>query len=391
VILLAQALLWLDALAWSAIGVRASRVGQTSPFRVGPEDAPAPEDIVVSVVIPARDEAHNIGPCVAAALAQDHPGVEVVVLDDGSTDGTGEVLASVADPRLRVLQGGGGALPEGWLGKPWACERAGRAAKGAWLLFVDADVRLAPEAVSRALGYALRHQLDALSGFGTLVHGSLGEAVMQPVIGGLLLAGNDLAQVNDPERPEKALANGQFILVSRAAWEAVGGHGAVRANVLDDVGMARALKRAGRPFHLVFMRRLFTCRMYDSLGALWRGWRKNLFAGLHGRWSAVLALAVGHALLTLAPYVGLGAWAIGAVDARMGLPAALGVGAMQALRWHLDGLVGQSRWVGLWSHGLANFALLALVLDSAWSSSRGRATWKGRALPAVRAGHDRRP
>lgn len=382
--ILLQAWLWFVALAWLVIGRFAARTRRDTPYRVGPDDAPAPPSERVSVVVPARDEVGNIGACVAAVLAQDHPSLELVVLDDGSTDGTDAVLAAMAEPRLRVIPGGGGPLPEGWLGKPWACDRAGRATTGDWLLFIDADVRLAPEAVSRALGYASRNALDALSGFGTLEHSTLGDRVMQPVVAGLLLAGNDLRAVNDPAQPEKALANGQFILIRREVWLALGGHGAVRGDVLDDVGMARALKRAGRVYHLVFMRHLFVCRMYDSLGALWRGWRKNLFAGMHGRWRNVLALAVGHTLFTLAPYVVALAWILGWAPQSLGLPAVFGVAAIQALRWQLDGAFGQDRLLGLWSHGLANVGLLLLVLDSAWSTARGTATWKGRVLPAVR-------
>ena len=366
---------------WTTVAGIAVATAKGKSFRVGPDEPLGDPNVQVSIVIPARNEAHNIVGCVEAALAQDHANLQVVVLDDGSTDGTTELLASLHDSRLTVIPGGGEGLPEGWLGKPWACQRAARHATGAWLLFVDADVRLAPEAVSRSLFYVQEHRLDALSGMGTLEVRTLGEQVMQPVVAGLLLAGNGLSDVNDPEQPDKALANGQFILVSRSAYDAVDGHGAVARDVLDDVGMARALKRAGKAYHLVFMRRLFSCRMYDGLADLWAGWRKNLFPGLRWSWVNLAVLVLGQLLVVVLPYVALSGALLSGGEPLHVAVAAFPVLAIQAVRFYLDGVFGQNRLIGLLTHGIANVALVALLLDSAVSTTLGWATWKGRVLP----------
>jgi glycosyltransferase involved in cell wall biosynthesis len=324
---------------------------------------------------------------VDAILGQDHP-VRLVVIDDGSTDGTTEILSARSDDsRLTVLQGGGGALPEGWLGKAWACERAGRSLLEQvpppdWLLFVDADVRLHPHAVSGAVGHAQRNELDMLSGLGNLVMVSFWEKVLQPVVAGLIMAGNDLEKVNDPEeRDDRPLANGQFILVRREAYEAVGGHGAVRSDVLDDVGMASAITGAGLAYQLVFMRSLFDCRMYESLGELWEGWTKNMYAGVRG-WRNLLIVCGFVLWVSLMPFLLLG---LGLVTGSLEWTLWGGglVALIQSVRLWLDIQVGQDvRYGPTQVIGVA--MTLVLLVHSGLRASRGTAMWKGRVVP-VRA------
>lgn len=375
----------LVALFWAAAFARAVRSRGETRFRVRPDEPPLGAAPRLTVVVPARDEVANIEGCVRAVLAQDLPGLRAVVLDDGSTDGTGEVLGrlAAAEPRLRVVNGGGGPLPDGWLGKPWACMRAARAAFDLpdppdWLLFVDADVRLAPRAASASLAYALRNELAMVSGLGRFDMRTFWEKTLQPAVGGLIIAGNDLARNNDPARRRgDPLANGQFILLRRDAWEAVGGHEAVRACVLDDVGLATAVTAKGFPYHLVFMRDLFSCRMYTSLAELWNGWSKNLFVGLGRRWSAVVFVTVFIALTAVLPYAGVVAGFL--LGASFGWTALAAVVLLHAVRLYLDRVFGQEAIYGL-THLPAAVMLVALILHSAARTSRGRATWKGRVL-----------
>lgn len=375
-VIAASVWLGLVALLWLLILVRVHRESGETPYRVGPEDPAATGR--VSVVIPARDEARNIEAAVRAVWAQDLE-VQLVVLDDGSTDGTGDLLARLAgEGPLTLLTGGDAPLPEGWLGKPWACQRAARHATGDWLLFIDADVRLAPTAVSRALAYAREHELHLLSGLGSVESVTLAERVLQPAITGLVVAGNDLREVNDPQRPDKALANGQFLLFSREGYVAIGGHEAVRGNVVDDVGLALAVKGAGLRYHLVFMRHLFACRMYTSGAEVWAGWRKNLFAGLRRSWRALLTVELGLLLVVVGPYVAL---LVGLVAVPSLLWAAVpAVLAQQAVRWRMDTLFGLSRAMGVVGHALGYALVMVLLVDSAVSTVRGRATWKGRVV-----------
>lgn len=375
----------LVVLNWVGLALRTWKGRRERRFHLYPDDEPLPAPAPgVSVVIPARDEVGNIGPCLDAVLAQDHASLEVVVLDDGSNDGTTRVLEGyVDDPRVTVVQGSG-EPPEGWFGKPWAVERAQRHATMPWLLFIDADVRLHPHAVSRSLAYAVRHQLGMLSGFGTLVTGSFWERVLQPVVGGLIVAGNDTSEVNDPERTDKAMANGQFILFERGAYEGIGGHGAIRNDVLDDVGLARVAKAAGVAYHMTFMRPLFACRMYSGLGEIWRGWRKNLFAGMHYSWGVVFAVLTYLFISNLLPWVLLPFAATGLIGPEW-LGWSLGlILLMQAVRYYLDRVFTHPPAYGP-TQVLGVAMVMLLILDSAWSSSRGRVAWKGRSVDVAAA------
>ncbi|HCH65919.1 MAG TPA: glycosyl transferase, partial [Deltaproteobacteria bacterium] len=236
----------LSALFWTLVVLRSRKRMRNTPFRLSPTPTAEPLPLRTAVVIPARNERAHIERCVRAALGDADPRLSVVVIDDGSTDGTSELLADLVSncERLRVVDGGDEPLPEGWLGKPWACQRAGEVAlaQGAeCLLFVDADVLLAPGAVRAAVTYLQSEAIDLVSVMGSLELRSFWERVVQPAVVGLILAGNDLERVNDPERrPSRPLANGQFMLFRSATWQDLGGHGAVRGAVIDDVGLATA-------------------------------------------------------------------------------------------------------------------------------------------------------
>lgn len=396
---------WLGLVALGAVLVllKAVRTSKETPWKVGPEDPDAEGRHRLALVIPARDEAGCIERCVRAALAQDHEPLRVVVLDDGSTDGTSEILAGLlaeAPERLVVISGGQAPLPAGWKGKPWACQRAAEHAlrgglfEGAgddsgadWLLFVDADVTLHPRAAAAALGYATRGGVDLLSGLGTLELVSFWEQVVQPAVASLVVGSTNLDKANDPEETEvRPLANGQFILTHRAAYEAVGGHAAVADNVLDDVGLAAAYQAAGVRVNAIFMRRLFSCRMYDSFGALWEGWTKNLFVGMEHRWSSVGVVFFGVSAFVLLPW---GLAPLGLLDLALGgplglpawvtAPALVAVLAQLATRIHLDRVFEQDiRYAPTMPLGF--LVLLGIVLNSAIQTTRGTRTWKGRVL-----------
>lgn len=362
------AVFWLSVLARVALSRRDTR------YKLGP-DAPVREELPpLLAVIPARDEARNIVACLRSIRASDHPGVHILVFDDGSTDGTAELARAEG---VEVVDGGGGALPAGWKGKPWALERA-RAHFGdaTCVVFIDADVRLHPTALSRLHTYAINESVDLLSGFGRLEMGSFWEHVIQPSVGGLILAGNDLAKVNDEARREKAIANGQLILVRRAAYDQVGGHAAVKDNILDDIGIAKAFKAAGFRVRCLLLRELFSCRMYTGFSELWHGWTKNLFPGMEFK-LGVVALVVGLVVVEfLAPYAIL-VWAAitGDVPALCG---ALGVLAlMHGVRAWMDRLFGQPLAYGL-LQPLGATLLVGLLLDSVRRTRSGTRTWKGR-------------
>lgn len=328
----------------------------------------------LDVVVPARDEARNIDACISTLSASDHPSLHVLVFDDGSTDGT-PALARAAG--ATVIEGGGGALPSGWKGKPWALERA-RAHLGGcdWLCFLDADVRVHPAALARIHSYAIANDVDLVSGFGRLEMGSFWEHVVQPSVGGLILAGNDLAALNEDGNRDKAIANGQLILVRRAAYDAIGGHAAVFDDILDDIGLAKAFKKGGFRVRALHLRELFSCRMYTGFGELWHGWTKNLFPGMEFK-LGVVALVVGLVLLEfLAPYA-IAGWALVQGDAAL-IVASVGLLVLiHGVRAWMDRIFGQPLAYGL-LQPLGAAILVGLLVDSVRRTWMGSRRWKGR-------------
>ncbi len=297
----------LDALAHAcaaaALGyaVRATQIARgwlRVPVVAEPADAPP-----LSVIVPARDEERTIERCVRSLLAQTLADCEVIVVDDRSADATPAILARLAaeHSRLRVLRGA--PLPDGWVGKPWALEQGARAARGTWLLFTDADSWHAPAACASALAFARAHGADALSIATYQELGSWGErAVLPTILGMVLVASGSLAQLNDPRDTRHALANGQYILVSREAYEALGGHAALRGEIVEDVAFARRLKADGR-FRLLLAggEDLVRVRMYRSLRGVWNGFTKNVYAGANGDLRALLGGTAFVAALSVLP------------------------------------------------------------------------------------------
>ena len=333
----------------------------------------------LSICIPARDEAHQIAACVRAALAQDHPDFEVIVVNDGSTDATAAAAQVEESARLRVVQNT--PPPPGWAGKPWACRRAASEASGAHLLFVDADVELASDATRRAAEVLLDRHLAMLSLFGTWRLESFWERVAIPVIGWFIRGATDVGAVNTPGKPD-AFANGQFILVDRAAYDALGGHGVVRGEVLEDVRLARAIKQRGNALGLYFAPALFRVRLYRGLSEIVAGYGKNLYEGMDRRPLVALGALLFLFIGAVAPWIFLAIIVVKPAALLTGLDAPLlwalwtaGVCLFpMAFRWRVERADGRSGWYA-GSHPLGNLVLAAVLLRALFSV---RTRWKGR-------------
>lgn len=369
------------AIFWLAVIAKVRRSRREGKWRLGPDAAVDLALPRLAVVIPARDEATQIVPCIEALRRSDHPNFDVRVFDDASSDGTGDLARAAG---VAVATGDGGPLPAGWKGKPWALQRATREIDADWILFLDADVRVEPAALSRAHAVAVRDGLDLVSGFGRLTMESFWEKVIQPSVGGLILAGNDLDAVNDPARRDKVIANGQFILVRRSAYEAVGGHEAVRDDILDDVGLAKAFVAKDLSVRCYLMRELFSCRMYTNLRELWYGWTKNLYAGLEHRRDRVVFLCAVVFLEFIVPYLALGV-GVATGRAEVALPALALIVLIHGVRFWMDGMFGQDRRYGL-LQPLGAAMLLGLLIDSGRRSRAGTVLWKGRRYAVGPAG-----
>jgi cellulose synthase/poly-beta-1,6-N-acetylglucosamine synthase-like glycosyltransferase len=268
----------------------------------------APASGLVSVIVPAKDEEANIGAALETILAQDYPQIEVIVVDDRSRDRMAEIVrqAAARDARVRLVQVR--ELPEGWFGKPHAMHVGAGEARGEWLLFVDADCRQAPHSVRAGVNFLAAKGGDMLSLWPILEMRGFWENAVQPVAGSVLVAWFRPSWVNDPRR-RTAFANGQYVLMRRAAYEAVGGYEAVRSELVEDIAMARLVKGSGHRLFNAVGEDLFTTRMYDSLGAMYRGWTRIYCGGFRSvpRLLAAMLLTV---LFALMPFVALAAAAV---------------------------------------------------------------------------------
>lgn len=330
----------------------------------------------VSVLIPARDEASNIGAALDAVLANTDVDLEVVVLDDHSTDATAEIVAGRAatDPRVRLISGN--PLPPGWSGKQFACSQLAAAARHDVLVFVDADVRLSADSVGRMAEFVERRDLGLASGFPRQITGTWSERLIVPLIHVVLLGYLPMAGMRWTRHPGFAAACGQLIVARRDAYLASGGHDAIRASRHDGVTLPRAFRRAGFKTDLFDATELATCRMYQGMTEVWKGFGKNATEGMATPiglpiWTVLLlgghVLPVAALVLTLLGY------------ASELMPAAIlatglifGTRALLALRFRQD-----PRSVAIAPLGIA--ALLAIQYDALWRARSGRpAEWRGR-------------
>src|ERR1700691_635447 len=246
-----------------------------------PATVPISGPPAVSVIVPARNEEICLGACLQSLLSQCSVAFEVIVVDDHSTDCTREIACSFshsptpipAGVSLRVLEAA--PLPPGWTGKNNAVNTGAKAALGEWLLFTDADTIHLPGSLARGLDEAKRHGAALLSYSPEQIVKGFCEKAVMPVIFAELAASFRPSQVSDPRSPAAA-ANGQYLLITREAYDAVGGHAAIAGNLLEDVALARAVKRSGRKIFFRHGADAVRTRMYRSFAQLREGWTKNL-------------------------------------------------------------------------------------------------------------------
>ncbi len=352
----------------------------SDPHGEGDEGA-RPELIVI---VPTFNEAATIEGCLSALLASELPQADwrVIVADDDSTDGTTSLVEAdrgrgdLAQGVLELLRCGPRPQGERWCGKTWPCSEAVRHLATAgkkddrWLLFLDADVTVGPMALAAALAEARRSGADLLSLAPKLECGCLAEWLVQPIVSALLGLGFPIDRANDPDDPT-AFAAGPFMLFRRSAYERIGGHRAVAAEVVEDLALARAIKHHRLRLRYLLGLDLLSLRMYRSTGALWEGWTKNWYLGLNR--NAPLTLASGAVVLLLFS----GPWLL--LPLAPG-PAVLGIALQLAIRiwsrWRFG--LGLRHW---WLGGLGGLMIAAIAPVSIWKTSTGQGwTWKGRSL-----------
>ena len=342
----------------------------------------------VSVIIPARNEEANIEGAVRSVAAQAGVPLEIIVVDDQSEDRTSEILEGlkkeIASLRtFRVV-----ALPDGWVGKSYALACGAKIASGDWLLFTDADAEHRPGSLAEMLERAEREQVDLLSLSPGQLTPTWWEKAVIPLVYVWLAKHYSFEEVNDP-KSEAAAANGQYMLMRRRVYERAGGHEAVRAEILEDVALARRVKAAGGRLLFLPGARWVQTRMYRTFAAMWQGWTKNLYL-LYGRnarlifvtiataalvdWAPVALLFtplfLRHAVFS-APLIWFVYWALLAPI----LVARLWLYRKRLLELDFHPHLAFYYWLG---SALFGALLLSSLLAHCWS---GRVEWKGRAYP----------
>ena len=272
---------------------------------------PPPSPPLISVCVPARDEEKNIQRCVEALLLQTYPNLEVIVLDDRSSDATPKILGLLAaqDHRLKIISGSD--LPSGWTGKPHALYQAEKTARGEWLCFVDADTFLTPDALSSCYAKALETRADLFTIMTFQITGTFWEKTVLPLVMTALSVGFSPSKVNDPARKD-AIANGQFILIRRKVYDAIGGHEKIKDQIVEDKAISEQVKWNGYRLIVADGMQVASTRMYTSLPEMWEGWTKNIYLGLRDR-PGLLWLGVFGAFLALMTALFLPAWPIAGV------------------------------------------------------------------------------
>ncbi len=345
---------------------------------VAPADAP-----LVTVIVPARNEAHNIARCVSSILSTTYPRLELVVVDDASTDDTARIArdAVADDSRARVVANA--PLAEGWFGKQWACANGAREARGDVLLFTDADTCHASDLVTRSVNAMLRTDADLFSVVGRQELGGFWERVIQPQVFTILsMRYGGTESVNRSPRVVDKIANGQCIFMKRSSYDAIGGHGSVRACVAEDLMLAQTFFAAGMKSVLMVGVNQLSTRMYTSLGEIIAGWRKNVFAGgLDSAPFGMLGRVLFPFFLLLPSFMGL-------FPPVVLILGALGLVSGSLLLWAAIATIASLVW---WSVGYVTigepvayalvYPLGALMLLYIFTSAiiRGRRVqWKGR-------------
>ncbi len=355
------------------------RLPRDLPKHDSPREDPPP----VSVIVPARDEALNIERCMRSLCASEYARFEVIVVDDRSEDGTGDLARSVGPgsaERVEIVEGA--EVPEGWLGKPWACWQGAQRARGDLLLFTDADTVHGARLLGRSVAALEEEGADLVTVAGKQIMDSFWERIVQPqIFMTMLLRFHDVVRSTERGRWRDAIANGQFLLFRRAAYEEMGGHKAVKDEVAEDLALAQLAVRGGHRLVLRMAEGDLSTRMYRSLSEMVRGWTKNLVMGglqtiapglrpivAPGTLVVVVGLWIAPPVMLVLSLAGLGGSGM--------LPWAALVTGISVLFWALftRRMGAPARYGLLYPLG----ALVhAFIYVRSWSRGR-RVRWKGR-------------
>lgn len=334
---------------------------------------------LVSLLVPARNEANHIDGVVQSLRAQTYPNVEILILDDHSEDGTAQIAqtAAQADPRVRILTGA--PLPTGWGGKNWACHQLAQQARGEWLIFTDADVRWQTTALESVLNLAQRECADLLTVWSSQITVTWAERLTVPLMAMVVWAYLPIFGTHFTPFAAFATANGQCMVFRRGAYQKINGHEGVRGAIIEDIQLARRIKSAGLRLRMADGAGLITCRMYQNWGEVRSGYAKNMLAG-YGNRLVLLALAtVFHWAVFLFPWGGA-IWGV----LNQSWDAAASYGVLIALGLAIRAVSASTTGQRIQDTLLMPVSVVLMTIiaaQSAWQRIRyGGAVWKGRVL-----------
>jgi hypothetical protein len=351
-------------------------------FLPAPEQGRGCEEPAVSIMVPARNEAAAIEPCVRAILASRDVDLEVVVLDDASTDGTDAIVRQLAehDPRVRLVRGR--PLPSGWCGKQHACAQLAEAASHDTWVFLDTDVRLSPDAVRRCVAFLDASQASLVSGFPRQVTGSFLEWLLLPLIHFVLLGFLPIARSRVDNSPGLAAGCGQLFVTRREDYRKAGGHTAIHASLHDGIKLPRAFRRAGLRTDIFDATDIASCRMYTRSLDVWKGLSKNATEGI-GSPATILPFTVLLAGGQILPWVLV---ASGLATGWQGWPARTVAVAVIAVAFSsLPRILAARRFRQSFSGVLSHPVGIAVFLAIQWVALGRRllglqTSWRGRSL-----------
>ncbi len=342
--------------------------------------APKPKSFPgVSVLVPARNEAENLPACLQDLLQQDYPHFKIYVLDDHSTDGTAAILQDYQKRDTRVHYFSGLPLPENWLGKNWACHQLRQRAAGDIFIFTDADLRYAPQVIAQTVGWMQQLNLGMLTAFSQQITKTFPEKLIVPLFDLLVYSYLPLWLTYYSPRPSLAAANGHWLAFTRAAYDRIGGHAAVRDHVVEDVALSRLAKQNGVKLLALAGTGAMRGRMYENLRGIWEGYSKNLFGLLGFRTAPFFATLGMFFLLHLAPYFML-------LDTQASALAGIAVALNMALRLVLALRFAHPIAASVLLHPAGVMAVLLIGLNSYRWFKTGKGKWKGRQF-SLRAHH----
>jgi len=343
------------------------------PFAPLPIGAKPP---LVSILIPARNEEHRLGPCLDSLLAQSYPNLEWIVIDDHSTDATADLVRSrmTTEPRLHVTASA--PLPKGWTGKAWACWQLSQKAQGEFLLFTDADTQHEPNSINDAVALLQKRKGGLLSLWPRQIAKTWSEILILPFVHVLILFYLPHWMPQRIRSRSLGVANGQFMLFSRKGYDAIGGHEKVQSHLVEDVALGRAIKVSGHRLINADGSRHVSCRMYENFAEVWEGFTKNLRAGFEDNVGGFIFMGLIQLVLLVGPFFFFTQAGIYGSSPLLSL-VVVQILLIFILRILLAMLFRQPL-IGAVLHPFGQVLALLIALNSWIQSARGQVTWKGR-------------